>query len=190
MSRSLIACSRLSLALIVAGVTACSTADVGSGAAESTAVAGLCPQPRATARAPETYRLLVNPLPRTEANYERGRVLYDREARPERCVGCHGAEGDGKGRRSAGLDPPPRNFACAETMAGIPDGQLYWIIENGSGAYHLPSKQGAQGIHRPGRGLPDTAMRGHGDYLTSTEIWQLVLYIRGFAREERPPAGS
>jgi hypothetical protein len=67
-------------------------------------------------------------------------------------------------------------------MAGVPDGQLYWVIESGSGEYHAPSSQGAQRVERPGRGEPPTAMRGYGNILSSTETWQLVLYIRSLHR--------
>jgi hypothetical protein len=60
---------------------------------------------------------------------------------------------------SSGLKPPPRNLTCSETMAGISDGQLFWIIRNGS----------------PGTGM--MAFAG----LSDEQTWQLILYVRSLA---------
>lgn len=139
--------------------------------------AGDCPQPRNTPAAPESYERRTNPLADSAENLERGRLLYQ-QARPQPCVDCHGASGNGRGPAAAGLAPPPRNFSCALTMQGISDGQLYWVIEKGSGDYHLPSRQGAQMVERPARGTRATAMRSYGDQLSDTDIWSLVLYLR------------
>jgi hypothetical protein len=67
-------------------------------------------------------------------------------------------------------------------MNALTDGQLYWVIERGGGDFHVPATQGAQQVTRPGRGAPFTAMPGHGDHLSDTEVWQLILYIRSLAR--------
>lgn len=156
-----------------------------AGEAGAQSAAGQCPEPRTTPRAPESYQRRVNPLPSTAENLERGRALYQQVARPEPCANCHGASGDGRGPAGQGLVPPPRNFACAPTMDGISDGQLFWVIENGSGDYHRPARQGAQTIERPARGTPSTtAMRGHKDYLSDTDIWSLVLYLRSLERRQ------
>jgi mono/diheme cytochrome c family protein len=77
-------------------------------------------------------------------------------------VVCHGKDGDGRGQLSGQFDPPPRNFACAATIDGIPDGQLHWIIKNGS----------------PGTAMPSF------DYLNDEEIWQLVIYLRSMTDHE------
>ena len=58
------------------------------------------------------------------------------------------------------FDPPPRNFACAQTVNGIPDGQLFWIIQNGS----------------PGTSMPSFKV------LRDEQVWQVVLYLRELAR--------
>jgi hypothetical protein len=47
----------------------------------------------------------------------------------------------------------------------------------------VPTLQGAQQIERPARGRPFTAMSGYRELLSEPEMWQLVLYIRTFARE-------
>jgi hypothetical protein len=60
---------------------------------------------------------------------------------------------------------------------------VFWVIANGSGEFHFPSRQGAQEMERPGRRTRFTAMRAHREYLSDTGIWQLILYIRSLARE-------
>jgi mono/diheme cytochrome c family protein len=141
---------------------------------------GECPQERRTPRAPGRYRTLENPLPMTAETLERGRRLYEREASP-RCAECHGLDGDGRGPAAQGLAPPPRNFRCAQTMSGIPDGQLFWVIQEGAGPYHRAARQGAQEVERPGRGTFPSGMGGYGDSLSETAIWQLVAYVRSLA---------
>ena len=118
-----------------------------------------CPQPRATVKAPEEFYNLTNPVDNTPDNIEKGRLLFQLDVQPT-CVMCHGSQGDGTGGFGSNLSPSPRNFTCSETMQGIPDGQLFWIIRNGS---------------------PDTGMPPFQD-LQDEQIWQLIRYIRGLAR--------
>jgi mono/diheme cytochrome c family protein len=87
-----------------------------------------------------------------------GRLLFELDAQPS-CTACHGS-GDGLGMMSAGLTPPPRNFTCKETMETIPDGQLFWIIRNGS----------------EGTGMPAFSD------LSDEQIWRLILFVRSFAQ--------
>ncbi|HEY6242260.1 MAG TPA: cytochrome c [Burkholderiales bacterium] len=121
--------------------------------------AAQCPQPRFTGKAPNRIYNLSNPLLGNQADVAAGRSLYEKDASPS-CQTCHGIKGDGRGPLSAQFDPPPRNFACAQTVNGIPDGQLFWIIRNGS----------------PGTGMPDFHK------LRDEQIWQLVLHLRELAR--------
>ena len=114
-----------------------------------------CPQPRFTGKAPAALYERVNPLPANRANRRAGEELYEDLADPS-CSICHGKDGDGRGQLAKQFEPPPRNFACAATVEGIPDGQLHWIIRNGS----------------PGTAMPPF------DYLSDEEIWQLVIYLR------------
>ncbi|MCH8313218.1 MAG: c-type cytochrome [Nitrospinae bacterium] len=121
---------------------------------------GICPQNRKTWNAPARYLKKKNPLPDSPENIKEGKLLYYKEAKPTACGLCHGLRGNGNGRLAKGLTPPPRNFTCAELMDAIPDGQLFWIIKNGS------------------RG---TAMPVHKETLSDNKIWQLVRFIRQFA---------
>ncbi len=123
--------------------------------------AGICPQNRKTRRAPKRYLKKNNPLTDSSENRERGRVLYNKDAKPTACRLCHGVRGTGNGKLAMPLDPPPRNFTCAENMRGVSDGQLFWIIKKGS---------------------KGTAMPAHERTLSDREIWELILYIRRFVR--------
>ncbi len=125
---------------------------------------GICPEARGTREAPAEDLRRANPFPASREHLERGRRLYFEEARPTPCRLCHGAYGRGDGRLSKGLTPPPRNFTCRDTMHKLSDGQLFWIIRNGS----------------PGTGMP-----AHKHTLKDEDIWRLILYIRRFAAPEK-----
>ncbi len=122
---------------------------------------GICPQTRTTAHAPSEIGSLKNPLELTRENLDRGESLFQRTAEPTACKICHGPEGNGFGMMAQGLSPMPRNFTCKETMNEIADGQMFWIIKNGS----------------PGTGMPAFKL-----FLSDEEIWQLILYIRQFSK--------
>ncbi|MGV7221008.1 MAG: c-type cytochrome [Nitrospinales bacterium] len=121
---------------------------------------GICPQTRATAKAPDEDHEKKNPLKTTRKNIDAGETLFNLMAEPTPCKICHGVKGNGLGIMAHGLAAMPRNFTCNETMEKITDGQIFWIIRNGS----------------PGTGMP--AFK----FLTDEQIWQLILYIRRFAR--------
>jgi len=58
------------------------------------------------------------------------------------------------------LVPPPRNFTCGSMMKDISDGQLFWIIKNGSPGTGM----------MPFVGLPDE------------QVWQMIHYVRSLAK--------
>ena len=119
-----------------------------------------CVQQRKTPHAPATIYKQTNTLEATSENLSAGEQLYNKNAKPLACAKCHGAKGEGKGEMSAGMNPPPRNFACKAMMQDIPDGQLFWVIKNGS---------------------KGTGMMGFKS-LKDNQIWQLVSYIRQFSK--------
>ena len=122
---------------------------------------GLCPQPREkTPKAPREYIQKVNPLEKNSKNIKDGKLLYMVRAKSLQCKHCHGIEGDGRGGMASGSFPAPRNFICTEMMKTIPDGQLFWAVENG---------------------LPHTSMPSY-DNLSDEQIWKLILFIRSLAK--------
>jgi mono/diheme cytochrome c family protein len=118
-----------------------------------------CPQPRFTGSAPAEYLAKQNPLS-AATDHSEARKIFMGDGDRVSCAKCHGEKGDGRGPMSAMFDPHPRNFACAETVKGIPDGQLFWIIRFGS---------------------PGTSMPPH-PKLTDEQVWKLVSYLRQLAR--------
>ncbi len=121
---------------------------------------GACVQPRKTAKAPDAFLTKTNPLSSSAGAIKAGKELFLKTAQPVACVMCHGEQGDGKGLMGAALVPPPRNFTCGAMMRDISDGQLFWIIKNGS----------------PGTGMMSFAS------LPDEQVWQLIHYIRSLAK--------
>lgn len=119
---------------------------------------GECPQPRFTGKAPDEYYLRKSPL--EAPDMQAGAQLFNGSGSDGGCTVCHGRRGDGKGPLARQYDPPPRNFACARTVNGVPDGQLVWIIRFGS---------------------PGTAMPPHPQF-TDNDVWQLVAFLRTLAK--------
>ena len=123
----------------------------------------LCPQVRGTEPPPEDfahYFKFKNPLKPNQENIEAGSKLFHRDAKPIACETCHGFKGDGFGVIFQQLKPYPRDFTCYQTMKDIEDGQLFWVIQQGSHGTRMKA------FYK----------------LSETEIWQLILYIRSLAK--------
>lgn len=108
--------------------------------------------------APEVFLKMANPLPPTADAVREAPSLYE-----TKCSKCHGDKGDGRGSATKGLDVKPRNYTNKTVMEKIPDGQLFWIIANGSD--------------------PEaTEMGPYKKKLSEEQMWALVHYIRNFTR--------
>jgi hypothetical protein len=94
-------------------------------------------------------------LPVTEANLLRGKEVF-----LDRCVGCHGLKGDGKGPGATFLSPPPADFTDADDACCGGD--------TGPGDFY----------YRILRGWPGTAMENFGDRLSVNDIWRVVLFVK------------
>jgi mono/diheme cytochrome c family protein len=116
-------------------------------------------QPRVPADKLEEARALTNPLTDSPEILRKGKVVYDGKGT---CFNCHGTDGDGHGPIASRLDPSPRNFHHHVLWRNRTEGELFWVIKYGS---------------------PGTAMIGFGRVLSDDEIWAVVRYLRGFARE-------
>jgi len=114
-------------------------------------------RPRVPSDQREAARSLVNPIPPTPDNLEKGRALFHGKAF---CVTCHGRDGRGLEGVTGFVGPLPRNFTDREWQAARADGELLWILKNGS---------------------PGTAMAPFVPLiLTEEEAWQVLLYVRSF----------
>lgn len=156
--------------------------------AQADGSSGGCDTGSSTPRAPEAYWLRENPLDATQENLAAGKRLYEQASRPIPCAKCHGIEGEGDGDMSSALDPKPTDFTCRERMRALTDGHIFWLVEEGSGVYSLVPGHLREGTRRPGRRPRYTAMRGHRNYLTEDQIWQLVLYLRTLDGGQETPA--
>jgi putative copper resistance protein D len=103
--------------------------------------------------------MLVNPIPPNRESIAAGQAIYRVQ-----CLQCHGPTGRGDGPVGLTLSPPPADLYL-HTQAGVhPDGRLYNWITNGV--------------------APDSQMPVFKDILTDEERWNVVNYIRTFARDE------
>jgi mono/diheme cytochrome c family protein len=113
----------------------------------------------------DEVRTWTNPLPATEETIEKGKRLFQGKAF---CVTCHGRDGKGLGgdiEPGTLKGPLPRNFTDKEWQAARTDGELFWILKNGS---------------------KGTAMAPFIPLiLTEEEAWQVLRYVRSFAAEEK-----
>jgi mono/diheme cytochrome c family protein len=129
-------------------------------AAQEAGQGNACIQPRKTPKAPDDFLVRVNPLPASPGTINAGKTLFLKTAQPVACAMCHGDQGDGKGLMGAALAPAPRNFTCGAMMNELADGQLFWVIKNGSPGTGMMSFQA----------MPDE------------QVWQLIHYIRSLGR--------
>jgi cytochrome c oxidase cbb3-type subunit II len=102
-----------------------------------------------------SYWLSGDPLPVTTANLFRGKEVF-----LERCVGCHGLKGNGKGPGATFLSPPPADFTSADDACCGGD--------TGPGDFY----------YRILRGWPGTAMENFGERLSVDDIWRVVLFVK------------
>jgi len=75
------------------------------------------------------------------------------------CAMCHGPAGDGKGDVAASMNLTMKDWREAGLLAGISDGDMYDLIVKGKGK-----------------------MIGEGDRLPPEKAWNMVHYVRSFAK--------
>jgi len=74
---------------------------------------------------------------------------------------CHGKNGDGKGDLAADTNMKVPDFTDLEAMKDATDGVLFYIIKNGKGD-----------------------MPPEGERVKPADIWNLVNYVRSFAKRK------
>ena len=70
-----------------------------------------------------------NPVAATPENIAKGKALFEGKGT---CFNCHGKKGDGQGEAGKILNPSPRNFTNCKFHKKRKDGELFWVIKNGS----------------------------------------------------------
>ena len=76
------------------------------------------------------------------------------------CAMCHGDNGNGKGDLSKELKLTTKDFTDPAVMSAMSDGEMFWVIQNGIGK-----------------------MPGEGDRLKTDDVWNMVVYLRSFAKK-------
>ena len=108
----------------------------------------------------EEAKTWKNPFEATADNIEKGKVLFHGKAF---CVTCHGKDGKGFGDIPGLVGKLPRNFTDKVWQAARTDGELIWILKNGS---------------------PGTDMASFIPLiLTEEEAWHVLLYVRSFGQQ-------
>jgi len=108
----------------------------------------------------EEARQWRNPLEATPENIERGKALFQGKGF---CVTCHGRDGRGLGDIAGLRGKLPRNFTDQTWQAARADGELFWILKNGS----------------PGTDMAPFIPL----VLTEEEAWHVLLYVRSFGKQ-------
>ncbi|MCC7138803.1 MAG: c-type cytochrome [Planctomycetes bacterium] len=116
------------------------------------------PVPPAARKLPER-----NPVAWSEARVEATRAVFR-----QRCYGCHGLLGDGKGPNAPDMLPRPRNLTNTAYFARVDDLRIFESITYGV----------------VGTGMPSW------DFLPEDQRWDLVNFVRALSRTGAAAGGS
>jgi len=78
------------------------------------------------------------------------------------CAMCHGTQGDGKGDLAADMKLQLKDWRDPKSLEKMTDGELFYIVTNGRGKM----------------------TGGEGDRTSEEVRWNLVNYVRSFAKKE------
>lgn len=104
----------------------------------------------------------VNPNKPTPESIAQGKKIYGYD-----CAMCHGEDGSGKSDLATSMNLKLIDYRDPETLKARTDGELFFIIKNGKDK--MPSE---------------------GDRAKPDQIWNLVNYIRSFAKKKSPAKGK
>ena len=107
----------------------------------------------------EEARTWENRFSPTPENIDKGKAIFHGKAF---CVTCHGKDGKGIGKIPGLVGKLPRDFTDKAWQDVRTDGELFWILKNGS----------------PGTDMAPFIPL----VLSEEEAWQVVLYIRSFGQ--------
>ncbi len=110
--------------------------------------------PPAEYKVPPEAAAKANPVKPSEESLAKGKKLYNLD-----CAMCHGTSGDGKGDMASDIKNVT-DFTNPESLKNRKDGELFYAIRNGKGD-----------------------MPPEGDRAKDDDIWNMVNYVRSFARK-------
>ncbi len=96
----------------------------------------------------------ANPVKPTAESLAKGKKMYAID-----CAMCHGEKGDGKGDMASDIKNVT-DFTNPDSLKDRTDGELFYVIRNGKGE-----------------------MPPEGDRAKNDDIWNMVNYIRSFAKK-------
>ena len=117
-------------------------------------------KPRVPPEQMEGAKQVTNPYPLTPDIIGQGKTLFEGKAF---CRTCHGIDGKGLGsdiNPENFRGPLPRNFTDKDWQRARTDGELFWILKNGSKGTAMASF------------IPLV--------LTEEEAWKVISYVRSF----------
>ena len=118
-------------------------------------------KPRVPADQMGDAKAMKNPVASTPESIAKGKALFEGKGT---CFNCHGKEGKGDGPAGAILDPSPRDFTNCKFHKKRKDGELFWVIKNGSaGTGMVPLIPAA---------------------ITEEEAWTIINYERAFCKDK------
>jgi len=141
------------LVLVLCGVAVISPASLSIAADEAVL------RPRVPIDQIDEAKTWKNPFEATDENIAQGKAIFHGKAF---CVTCHGRDGKGLGDIPGLVGKLPRNFTDKVWQAARTDGELFWILRNGSPGTDMASF------------IPLV--------LTEEEAWHVLLYVRSFGR--------
>jgi len=110
--------------------------------------------PTPESKVPPADAARVNPVKPTEESLAKGKKMYVID-----CAMCHGKDGDGKGDMASDMKNVT-DFTAPDAMKNRTDGELFYVIRKGKGE-----------------------MPPEGDRVKDDELWNMVNYIRAFAKK-------
>ena len=110
---------------------------------------------------PEAAKKMKNPVATSPAVLKAAGAIY-----VDKCAQCHGDTGKGDGPEAMMYSVKPANFSDVHMMGEMTDGEIFWKMSEGREPMPAFKKQ-----------------------LTEEQRWQLVHYVRAFAKPaEKKPA--
>src|ERR1700761_7817755 len=70
----------------------------------------------------------TNPIKATPEGLAHARKMWGYD-----CAICHGETGDGNGELAHDIKPPLKDYRSADSLKGVSDGELFYIIQKGKG---------------------------------------------------------
>ena len=110
--------------------------------------------PTQSSGVPADVAKMLNPVKPTAESQAHAKKMYGYD-----CAMCHGVDGKGKGELAVELKLNIVDFTSPEAMKAYTDGEMFYVIQNGK-----------------------NKMPAEGDRAKAEDLWNMVIYVRSFAK--------